>query len=128
MNISGLSRALKRVSALAPALDFAGRSVDFSLPAGANATLLAALLDERRQRGLEPALLAITATSRESDALAASLASLMPGAHIVDFPAWETLPHERLSPSAEIVGRRFEALRTVRSWRVGNEMPRRRPS
>lgn len=118
MNISGLSRALKRVSALAPALDFAGRSVDFSLPAGANATLLAALLDERRQRGLEPALLAITATSRESDALAASLASLMPGADIVDFPAWETLPHERLSPSAEIVGRRFEALRTVRSWQA----------
>ncbi|MHC0693875.1 hypothetical protein ACYKAZ_28645, partial [Klebsiella pneumoniae] len=39
-----------------------------------------------------------------------------PHAQLCDFPAWETLPHERLSPSPEIVGRRFEALRQARDW------------
>jgi len=34
----------------------------------------------------------------------------------VHFPAWETLPHERLSPSPETVGRRLDVLRRVQEW------------
>jgi transcription-repair coupling factor (superfamily II helicase) len=60
-------------------------------------------------------LLAITATSRESEGLAAALASVT-DAEIVEFPAWETLPHERLSPSAETVGKRIDALRKLKAW------------
>jgi transcription-repair coupling factor (superfamily II helicase) len=37
---------------------------------------------------------------------------------IVEFPAWETLPHERLSPSAETVGKRLAALRHLRDWTI----------
>src|SRR5204863_266753 len=29
---------------------------------------------------------------------------------------WETLPHERLSPSAETIGARLKALRTLDAW------------
>ncbi|MBN9612727.1 MAG: transcription-repair coupling factor, partial [Actinobacteria bacterium] len=54
------------------------------------------------------------ATSREAEALRAALASLVPDARSAEFPAWETLPHERLSPSAETVGRRAQALRLLR--------------
>ncbi len=61
-------------------------------------------------------LLAITATSREAEGLGAALASLVPGAEVVEFPAWETLPHERLSPSAETVGKRIDALRRLKAW------------
>ena len=62
-------------------------------------------------------LLAITATSRESEGLAGALACVT-DAEIVEFPAWETLPHERLSPSAETVGRRIDALRKLRAWQA----------
>ena len=57
-----------------------------------------------------PIQLVVTATGRESEEIAQELAFLDPGAEILMFPAWETLPHERLSPSAEVVGRRYQTL------------------
>jgi transcription-repair coupling factor (superfamily II helicase) len=58
-------------------------------------------------------VLAITATERESQDLVAALGSLLPPEGVVDFPAWETLPHERLSPRADTVGRRLAVLRRL---------------
>src|SRR6478735_8813040 len=114
--LQGLINALERASTIESALAQANRDADFSLPEGLNAPLLAGLLDRRAtERGAQAAFV-ITATSREAEALEASIAAYAPGATVLDFPAWETLPHERLSPSAEIVGRRIEALRTLREW------------
>jgi transcription-repair coupling factor (superfamily II helicase) len=107
--IGGLSRA----QTFENALQYASRSADFSLVEGLRAPLIAGLL---RRRGAPQVLLAITATSRESEALGSALASVIPDADIVEFPAWETLPHERLSPSAETVGRRIDALRRLKAW------------
>ncbi|HWB67679.1 MAG TPA: transcription-repair coupling factor [Mycobacteriales bacterium] len=59
-------------------------------------------------------VLAITASERESEQLAESLQSLLPPELVADFPAWETLPHERLSPRADTVGRRLAVLRRLR--------------
>ena len=42
--------------------------------------------------------LAVTATAREAEELAAALGSLLGEDRVGYFPAWETLPHERLSP------------------------------
>ncbi len=114
--LSGLIDALSRASTFERALAEAGRNADFSLPEGLRAPLLAALLDRRVERELPGALLVVTATGRESEKLRESLASFLPGAQIVEFPAWETLPHERLSPSAEIVGKRIDALRRLEEW------------
>lgn len=61
-------------------------------------------------------LLAITATSREAEQFASDLAAFLPAAQIVEFPAWETLPHERLSPSADVTGRRLAAMRALGKW------------
>lgn len=33
---------------------------------------------------------------------------------VIDFPAWETLPHEHVPPSPDIVGERYQALKEVR--------------
>jgi transcription-repair coupling factor (superfamily II helicase) len=121
MVFQGLARALSRTSAFAKALDYAARDGDFSLVEGLNAPLIVALLEARQRAGEPPALLAITATNRESERLRAALTSLMPHAELCDFPAWETLPHERLSPSPEIVGHRFDALRRMAKW--GGEHP-----
>ena len=98
----------------AEAAGYAFEDADFSVAEPARAALLATLLERRhRERPGSAVLLAIAATSREADALRSELASLMPHATTLEFPAWETLPHERLSPSAETVGRRIAALSTI---------------
>lgn len=56
-------------------------------------------------------LLVVSANGREADDLAAELAELLDDPEAVAaFPSWETLPHERLSPSADTVGRRLAVL------------------
>ena len=113
MILEGLIAALSRATTFENALTQATRSADFSLVEGLRAPLLAGLLT--RKAGPRMAL-AIVATGRESESLRRSLTSYLPDATIVEFPAWETLPHERLSPSAETVGKRIAALRAVKAW------------
>ena len=113
MILEGLIAALSRARTFEVALSSAQRSADFSLVDGLRAPLLAGLLT--RKDGPRMAL-AVVATGRESEALRRTLASYLPEAVIVEFPAWETLPHERLSPSAETVGKRIAALRALKDW------------
>ncbi|WP_438941872.1 transcription-repair coupling factor [Naasia lichenicola] len=111
-----MTRALRRSSTFADALRSSSRDADFSLTPGLQPALLASLLDARQEAGKAPVLLVILPTGRESEAMRNALTCLIPDAEILDFPAWETLPHERLSPSAETVGRRIHALRRLRDW------------
>src|SRR5690606_27716019 len=53
--------------------------------------------------------------------LRAALPCVLPDAEVLELPAWETLPHERLSPSAETVGRRVHALRRMAAWASESE-------
>ncbi|MDV6311046.1 transcription-repair coupling factor [Gordonia amicalis] len=56
-------------------------------------------------------LLVVSANGREADDLTAELAEMLDDADAVaQFPSWETLPHERLSPSADTVGQRLAVL------------------
>ena len=52
----------------------------------------------------------ITSTSKSAAEISQTLIDLVPNLEIIEFPSWETLPHERLSPAAETVGRRLKAL------------------
>jgi len=76
------------------------------------ATLARALADASRGNRGRP-VLAVTATGREAEDLAAALGSLLPPDSVAEFPAWETLPHERLSPRSDTVGRRLAVLRRI---------------
>ncbi len=117
MILSGLNSALLRAHTFENAVSWASRSADFSLVDGLRAPLLAALLASRAGTTHIPqALLAIVATGRDSESLRSALGSVIPDADVVEFPAWETLPHERLSPSAETVGKRIHALRLMQRW------------
>ena len=58
-------------------------------------------------------VLAVTATAREAENLTSSLGSLLPEGTVAYFPAWETLPHERLSPRSDTSGRRLAVLRRL---------------
>jgi transcription-repair coupling factor (superfamily II helicase) len=58
-------------------------------------------------------LLVVTSTYREAEATTAALASLLGESDVAYYPAWETLPHERLSPRSDTVGRRLAVLRRL---------------
>jgi len=58
-------------------------------------------------------LLVVTSTYREAEGLTASLASIVGADAVAYYPAWETLPHERLSPRSDTVGRRLAVLRRL---------------
>ena len=58
-------------------------------------------------------LLVVTATGREAEELAAALRCYLPDPDVAVFPAWETLPHERLSPRADTVATRLAVLRRL---------------
>ena len=117
MSLRGLDGLLEGAPSFTRALDAAGTDAEFSVSDGLRAPLIAGLIRRRRKSGDRGAYLLIAATSREADAIRQAIASLIPEARTTEFPAWETLPHERLSPSAETVGRRAEALRMLRDYR-----------
>jgi len=58
-------------------------------------------------------VLVVTAGERDADQVADQLRCFVPGRRVETFPAWETLPHERLSPGADTVGRRLAVLRDL---------------
>lgn len=64
-------------------------------------------------RGGGVPVLVVTAGERDADATADLLRCFLPDRRVETFPAWETLPHERLSPRADTVGRRLAVLRDL---------------
>ncbi|GAA4688359.1 transcription-repair coupling factor [Streptomyces chumphonensis] len=112
MSLSGLLDAVVADAGLREAVEAAEaasrREVDLVGPPAARPLAVAALA--RRAKG---PLLAVTATGREAEDLAAALRSLLPPEGVAEFPAWETLPHERLSPRSDTVGRRLAVLRRL---------------
>ncbi|MGY1732288.1 transcription-repair coupling factor [Geodermatophilus sp. SYSU D01045] len=74
--------------------------------------LVAAALAAREPGAGVPVLL-VTAGERDADAAADLLRCFLPDRRVETFPSWETLPHERLSPRADTVGRRLAVLREL---------------
>ena len=58
-------------------------------------------------------VLLVTSTYREAEQLTAEVTSVMGEDEVAYYPAWETLPHERLSPRSDTVGRRLAVLRRL---------------
>ena len=58
-------------------------------------------------------VLVVTATAREAEDLVEDLGELVGQASVAYYPPWETLPHERLSPRSDTVGRRLAVLRRL---------------
>ena len=119
VSLERLIPALSRARTVQRALESARESADFSAVEGLRVPLVAGLLDAREG---PQCLLAVAATGREAEAVMQSLAAVAPHATVLDLPAWETLPHERLSPSAEAVGRRIRTLRALRDWAAAPDL------
>ncbi|MFB9894940.1 transcription-repair coupling factor [Planobispora takensis] len=115
MSLSGLLDLVVGEPKLASVLaDVRGGDVsDVSLiaPAALRPFAVAALARDGGPAGRT--VLAVTATGREAEDLTAALSSLLGESAVAVFPAWETLPHERLSPRSDTVGQRLAVLRRL---------------
>jgi transcription-repair coupling factor (superfamily II helicase) len=112
MSLTALVDAVAEDPQLRSALEYVSQpgasDADLIAPSALRPILVAALASDARF------VLAITATAREAEDLTAALGSLLPDPHSAAyFPAWETLPHERLSPRSDTSGRRLAVLRRL---------------
>ena len=83
-------------------------ALDLTGPAALRPFVVRGLVDVDR------VVLVVTATTREAEDLVVELGDLVDPATIGYYPSWETLPHERLSPRSDTVGRRLAVLRRLR--------------
>ena len=99
-----------------PGLAEAVRDGEASLvvPTNAQAGVIAAAVEAR---GGPPTVVAVPLAS-EAQRLAGDLEQFLPAGSVALFPAWETLPFERVSPAVETMGSRVEAL-----WRLRTADP-----
>ncbi|WP_246956762.1 transcription-repair coupling factor [Brachybacterium sp. Marseille-Q7125] len=95
------------------------RGADVLAPTGLVPFLIADLA--RSATAAQP-LVVITPTTRAGEDLRAALAALIGTAQVAELPAWETLPHERLSPRADTVARRLQTLRRIAHPTPGDEV------
>ncbi|MEJ7765089.1 MAG: transcription-repair coupling factor, partial [Acidimicrobiales bacterium] len=101
---------------LAPLLPPAGaRTSVLSVPDAARPYLVAALADLGHGRPV----VAVTPTQADAEHLSHDIAAFLGNEGVVTFPAWETLPFERVSPAVETMGRRLEAV-----WRLRHDPPK----
>ncbi|MGH9182998.1 MAG: transcription-repair coupling factor [Acidimicrobiales bacterium] len=105
-------RALPALLGEEPALVEAAGSASavLAVPEPARAITVAALV---RRSDRRPVVVAV-ATTTEAERLAHDLELYLGHEAVELFPAWETLPFERVSPGVETMGRRLRTL-----WRLG---------
>ena len=112
MRLTGLAEVVLAEPTLASAVEDARGgalpTLDLTGPAALRPFVVKGLVDAGRT------VLAVTPTAREAEDLAATLGDLVDPAQVGYYPSWETLPHERLSPRSDTVGRRLAILRRLR--------------
>ena len=120
MTLSGLLQVIDTDPDLRKAVQQAAQlpalGGDLIAPAPLRPLLVAALAggaDTGKQPASSQFVLAVTATAREAEELAAGLGSMLGEDNVGYFPAWETLPHERLSPRSDTSGQRLAVLRRL---------------
>ncbi len=113
MSIKGLGRLLVDQPAL---IDVVGRrSSALSAPEPAWPLAIAGLVHQSERR---PVLVA-TPTGTQAERLGRDLSALLGPDRVEVYPAWETLPFERVSPTIETMGQRLRVL-----WRLGRPSER----
>ncbi len=112
MSITGLADLVLRNPTLSAAMaDARGgtvRALDLTGPAALRPFVVKGLVDAGRT------VLVVAATAREAEDAVETLSDLVDPANIGYYPAWETLPHERLSPRSDTVGQRLAVLRRIK--------------
>jgi transcription-repair coupling factor (superfamily II helicase) len=122
MSLSGLLNVIAADPSLKQLLDTSGgpgaAGADVTAPAALRPFLAGALAGLPGQD--HRFVLAVTATAREAEELTEALGTLLPPETVAYFPAWETLPHERISPRSDTSGRRLAVLRRLTRPKPGD--------
>ncbi len=105
--LAGLGRLLAGEAAVVDVLG--RRDASLAVAESGQAAVLAAVAELSGRRPLVVA----TPTSADAERLAGDLSAMLDGGAAL-FPAWETLPFERVSPGVETMGRRCQALWQLR--------------
>jgi transcription-repair coupling factor (superfamily II helicase) len=112
LSVQGLADLVLQDPTLAGAMvdarDGAVPALDLTAPGAIRPFVVKGLVDAGRT------VLAVTATTREAEDLVRALEGIVDPATVAYYPAWETLPHERLSPRSDTVGRRLAVLRRLK--------------
>ena len=101
-----------------PADLLAKKKLNFFAPSRTHAVALAQFIKQSKQP-----VAVIVASGNHAAKLSESLSELVPKLELIEFPSWETLPHERLSPAAETVGKRLKALHRMLEIQSGVDHP-----
>ncbi|HWK34345.1 MAG TPA: CarD family transcriptional regulator, partial [Hyphomicrobium sp.] len=80
------------------------------VPEGLDALVLAQLVSEAAADKAPGVLLHIARDDRRVEALEQGLAFFAPQVRVLSFPAWDTVPYDRIGPQAEIVSQRMATL------------------
>ncbi|QNN51604.1 transcription-repair coupling factor [Nocardioides mesophilus] len=111
MSVQGLADLVLGDKTLATAVEDAREgavaALDLTGPPALRPFVVRGLVDAGRT------VLAVAATAREAEDLVDQLGCLMDPSLVGYYPSWETLPHERLSPRSDTVGRRLAVLRRL---------------
>jgi transcription-repair coupling factor (superfamily II helicase) len=112
VSLKGLADLVLRDKVLASAVEDARDAgvpaLDITGPSPLRPFVVKGLVDAGRT------VLAVAATAREAEDLVTYLGDLLDPSSVAYYPAWETLPHERLSPRSDTVGQRLAVLRRLR--------------
>src|SRR5262245_24128008 len=89
-----------------------GRETLSGVPDGLVPLVLARLAEEATAaaKAGAPALLHVARDDRRLEAVAEGLAFFAPKVRVIQLPAWDTVPYDRIGPNSEIVARRIAAL------------------
>lgn len=82
----------------------AGRIILGGAPEGFDARLVA------REAARGQSVIHVARDDRRAEAMRAALAALAPEVPVLDLPAWDCLPYDRVSPNPEILARRMSTL------------------
>jgi transcription-repair coupling factor (superfamily II helicase) len=96
-----------------PAIPLGKRVELAGVPPGLEARLLAEAIGEGRS------VVHVARDAPRAAQVLEALAFFAPGLDVLDFPAWDCLPYDRVSPAAEVISRRIHALARLAAGRPG---------
>jgi len=80
------------------------------VPEGLDALVLAQLVNEAQSGATPGALLHVARDDRRMEQLEQALSFFAPNVRVITFPAWDTVPYDRVGPGSDIVARRMATL------------------
>ncbi|MGE0857161.1 MAG: transcription-repair coupling factor, partial [Hyphomicrobiaceae bacterium] len=101
---------MSRAAAKVPPVESGADTVHASVPEGLDALVLSSLVRDREGEQEPATLLHVVRDDRRLETLAQQLGFFAGSVRVISFPAWDTVPYDRVGPNSDIVAERIAAL------------------